>query len=319
MPVTRHLSPVTNKMVARSTLLFLSRQEGLKDFATRFRPFKKLTTRFVAGENIEEAVAAILEINAFGATASFDHLNEGVTNAAETAGEVREYQRVLTRIAETGIESNVSIKLTQFGLEFDPELTYRNARAVVAEAARRGNFVRVDMEGSAVTQITFDIFKRLRAEYDLNTVGIVVQAYLRRTAKDVEDLLKIPARIRLCKGAYNEPPEVAFPDKRDTDENYVRLMRVLLASGTYHGIATHDPKMINATIDFVQREGIAQDAFEFQMLYGVRRDLQQQLVRDGYRMRVYVPYGKTWYPYFMRRLAERPANVWFVLKNMLKG
>src|SRR5437763_6954886 len=194
-------------MVARSTLLFLSRQEGLKDFATRFRPFKKLTTRFVAGENIEEAVAAIREINAFGATASFDHLNEGVTNAAETAGEVREYQRVLTRIAETGIESNVSIKLTQFGLEFDPELTYRNARAVVAEAARRGNFVRVDMEGSPVTQVTLDIFKRLRAEYDLNTVGIVVQAYLRRTAKDVEDLLKIPARIRLCKGAYNEPPE----------------------------------------------------------------------------------------------------------------
>jgi proline dehydrogenase len=306
-------------MVARSTLLFLSRQEGLKDFATRFRPFKKLTTRFVAGENIEEAVAAIREINAFGATASFDHLNEGVTNASETEGEVREYTRVLARIDETGIKSNVSIKLTQFGLEFDPELTYRNARAVVDEAARRGNFVRVDMEGSPVTQVTFDIFKRLRAEYDLNTVGIVVQAYLRRTAQDIEDLLKIPARIRLCKGAYNEPPEVAFPDKRDTDENYVRLMRVLLASGTYHGIATHDPKMIEATIDFVKREGIAKDAFEFQMLYGVRRDLQQQLVRDGYRMRVYVPYGKTWYPYFMRRLAERPANVWFVLKNMFKG
>ena len=306
-------------MIARDALLFLSRQEGLKDFATRFRPFKKLTTRFVAGENIEEAVATIRELNALGATASFDHLNEGVTNKAETEAEVREYQRVLARIDETGIKSNVSIKLTQFGLDIEPELTYRNARAVVEEAARRGNFVRVDMEGSNVTQITFDIFKRLRAEFDLNTVGIVVQAYLRRTGRDVQELLKIPARIRLCKGAYNEPPEVAFPDKKDTDANYVRLMRVLLASGVYHGIATHDPKMIDATIDFAGRERIPKSAFEFQMLYGVRRDLQVQLARDGYNMRVYVPYGKTWYPYFMRRLAERPANVWFVLKNMLKG
>ncbi len=307
------------QMVARSTLLFLARQEGLKDFATRFSPFKKLTTRFVAGEDIEEAVAAIREINATGASASFDHLNEGVTKAAETEGEVREYSQVLARIEETGIRSNVSIKLTQFGLDIKPELTYRNARTVVAEAARRGNFVRVDMEGSQVTQITFDIFKRLRAEFDLNTVGIVVQAYLRRTGQDVQELLQIPARIRLCKGAYNEPPEVAFPDKQDTDANYVRLMRVLLASGTYHGIATHDEKMIAATVDFAQREGIPKSAFEFQMLYGVRRDLQLQLARDGYNMRVYVPYGKTWYPYFMRRLAERPANVWFVLKNLLKG
>jgi proline dehydrogenase len=306
-------------MVARSTLLFLARQEGLKDFATRFSPFKKLTTRFVAGEDIEQAVAAIREINANGASASFDHLNEGVTQAAETEGEVREYNQVLARIDETGIRSNVSIKLTQFGLDIEPELTYRNARSVVAEAARRGNFVRVDMEGSKMTQVTFDIFKRLRAEYDLNTVGIVVQAYLRRTEQDVQELLKIPARIRLCKGAYNEPPEVAFPDKQDTDANYVRLMRVLLASGTYHGIATHDEKMIEATIEFAQREGIPKAAFEFQMLYGVRRDLQLQLARDGYNMRVYVPYGKTWYPYFMRRLAERPANVWFVLKNLLKG
>ncbi len=299
--------------------MFLARQEGLKDFATRFSLFKKLTTRFVAGEDIEQAVAAIREINATGASASFDHLNEGVTKAAETEGEVREYTEVLARIDETGINSNVSIKLTQFGLDIEPELTYRNARSVVAEAARRNNFVRVDMEGSQVTQITFDIFKRLRAEFDLNTVGIVVQAYLRRTEQDVQELLKIPARIRLCKGAYNEPPEVAFPDKQDTDANYVRLMRVLLASGTYHGIATHDQKMIDATVEFAQREGIPKSAFEFQMLYGVRRDLQMQLARDGYNMRIYVPYGKTWYPYFMRRLAERPANVWFVLKNLLKG
>jgi len=306
-------------MVTRNALLYLSRHEGLKDFATRFRPFKKMTTRFVAGENIEEAIAAIREINARGPAASFDHLNEGVTRAEETKEEVREYLNILARIDETGIRSNVSIKLTQFGLDIDPELAYRNARAIVEDAARRGNFVRVDMEGSNVTQITIDIFKRLRAEFGLNDVGIVMQAYLRRTVEDVTDLLKIPARIRICKGAYNEGPEVAFPDKKDTDDNYVRVMKMLLTSGVYHGIATHDPKMINATVDFAQREGISQDAFEFQMLYGVRRDLQEQLSRDGFRMRVYVPYGKHWYPYFMRRLAERPANVWFVLKNMLKG
>ncbi len=306
-------------MVTRNALLYLSRREGLKDFATRFRPFKKLTTRFVAGEDIEEAIAAIREINEKGCTASFDHLNESVANAAETEEEVREYLQILARIDDTGIRSNVSIKLTQFGLEIDPELAYRNARTIVQDAARRGNFVRIDMEGSNVTQLTIDIFKRLRAEFGLNDVGIVLQSYLRRTMDDVHDLLKIPARIRICKGAYNEGPDVAFPDKRDVDANYVRVMQVLLSSGVYHGIATHDPNMINETIRYMRREGISKDAFEFQMLYGVRRDLQEKLARDGYKMRVYVPYGKHWYPYFMRRLAERPANVWFVVKNMLRG
>jgi len=306
-------------MVARQTLLFLSRHEGLKDFATGFGPFKRMTTRFVAGEDIEQTVSAIRALNAIGCTASFDHLNEDVSQVSATEEEVREYLRILARIDETGIRSNVSIKLTQFGLGIDSELAYRNARTVVEDAARRGNFVRVDMEGSNVTQVTLDIFRRLRSEFGLNDVGIVVQSYLRRTWDDVQELLKVPARIRICKGAYNEPPEVAFPDKKDVDENYVRVMRALLASGVYHGIATHDPKMIDATVDFAQREGIGKDAFEFQMLYGVRRDLQEQLARDGYNMRVYVPYGKHWYPYFMRRLAERPANVWFVLKNIFKG
>jgi proline dehydrogenase len=175
------------------------------------------------------------------------------------------------------------------------------------------------MEDSPVTQVTLDIFKRLRAEFDLDTVGIVLQSYLRRTRKDVQDILTIPARIRLCKGAYNEPPEVAFPDKKDVDENYVRCMKLLLSSGVYHGIATHDERMIEATKTFAQKQAIGKDKFEFQMLYGVRRDLQEKLAREGYRMRVYVPYGKTWYPYFMRRLAERPANVWFILKNLFKG
>jgi proline dehydrogenase len=306
-------------MVARSTLLFLAKREGLKDFATRFKSFRKMTARFIAGEDLASTISAIRELNRIGCTATFDHLNEGVTSAAETEGEVREYKRILAAIDESGIRSNVSIKLTQFGLAFDPELTYRNARAVVEEAARRGNFVRIDMEDSPVTQVTLDIFKRLRAEFDLDTVGIVLQSYLRRTEADVRDVLAIPARVRLCKGAYNEPPEVAFPDKKDVDDNYVRCMKLLLASGVYHGIATHDENMIRATKEFAAKEGIGKERFEFQMLYGVRRDLQEGLAREGYNVRVYVPYGKTWYPYFMRRLAERPANVWFVMKNFLKG
>lgn len=306
-------------MVTRSALIYLSERRGLKDFATSFRPFKKLTTRFVAGQTIAETVAAIRQINADGASASFDHLNESVSRSEETLEEVAEYLRILIAIDETGIRSNVSIKLTQFGLQIDPELAYKNARSVVADAAARGNFVRIDMEGSDVTQKTIDIFKRLRAEFGLNDVGIVLQSYLRRTYDDTFELLKIPARIRICKGAYKEPAEVAFPDKKDVDANYVKVMKLLLASGVYHGIATHDPKMIDATIKFAAQEGIGKEAFEFQMLYGVRRDLQRQLARDGYNMRVYVPYGEHWYPYFMRRLAERPANIWFVLKNLLKG
>jgi len=305
-------------MLTRSALIYLSRKEGLKEFAARFSLFKKLTTRFIAGETIDEAITAIRELNSHGCTASFDHLNESVGSAAETEAEVREYLDVLAQIDATGIDSNVSIKLTQFGLDIDAELAYQNARRIVEDAARRGNFVRVDMEGSNVTQVTIDIFKRLRSEFGLNEVGIVVQSYLYRTENDVRDLLKIPARIRLCKGAYNEPPEVAFPEKHKVDENYVRVMQLLLSSGTYHGIATHDPKMIDATTNFAQREGIGKDAFEFQMLYGIRRDLQEQLARDGYGLRVYVPYGKHWYPYFMRRLAERPANIWFVMKNLWK-
>ncbi|MFN2530559.1 MAG: proline dehydrogenase family protein [Pyrinomonadaceae bacterium] len=306
-------------MVTRSALIYLSRQEGLKEFATRFRPFKKLTTRFVAGESIDEAIPLIREINAEGCSASFDHLNEAVSALSEAEDEVAEYLNILSRIDDAGINSNVSIKLTQFGLALDPEIAYHNARRVVEEAHRRGNFVRIDMEESRVTQLTIDLFRRLRSEFGLNDVGIVLQSYLRRTISDAQELIQLPARIRICKGAYNEPGEVAFPDKRDVDANYVKVMQLLLASGIYHGIATHDPKMIDATIDYAQREGIGKDKFEFQMLYGIRRDLQRQLARDGYNMRVYVPYGQHWYPYFMRRLAERPANIWFILKNLLKG
>jgi len=306
-------------MITRDALIWLSRKEGLKDFATGFGFFKKLTTRFVAGDNIDETIPYIRQINSENATASFDHLNESVGSAAEAEQEVTEYLNILAKIDETKIRSNVSIKLTQFGLGIDPELAYKNARRVVVEAQRRGNFVRVDMEDSSVTQVTIDIFKRLRAEFGLNDVGIVLQSYLYRTFADAQELVKLSARIRICKGAYNEPPEVAFPDKKDVDANYVKVMQLLLSSGIYHGIATHDPKMIDATINFATREGIGKEKYEFQMLYGIRRDLQHQLARDGFNLRIYVPYGKHWYPYFMRRLAERPANIWFVLKNLAKG
>jgi proline dehydrogenase len=306
-------------MITRDALIWLSRKEGLKDFATSFGFFKKLTTRFVAGDNIDETIPFIRQINSENATDSFDHLNESVGSADEAENEVVEYLNILAKIDETKIRSNVSIKLTQFGLGLDPELAYRNARRVVEEAHRRGNFVRVDMEDSTVTQVTIDIFKRLRAEFGLNDVGIVLQSYLYRTFADAQELVKLPARIRICKGAYSEPPEVAFPEKKDVDANYVKVMQLLLSSGTYHGIATHDPKMIDATIDFAMREGIGKEKYEFQMLFGVRRDLQRQLARDGFNIRIYVPYGKHWYPYFMRRLAERPANIWFVLKNLAKG
>jgi len=306
-------------MITRNALIWLSRQEGLKDLATRIGYFKRLTTRFVAGDDIDETISYIRQINAENCTASFDHLNEAVGSAGEAEQEVAEYLNILAKIDEQRVRSNVSIKLTQFGLGLDPELAYQNARRVVEEAHRRGNFVRVDMEDSAVTQVTIDIFKRLRSEFDLNTVGIVLQSYLYRTLEDAQELLKLPARIRICKGAYNEPPEVAFPAKKDVDANYVKVMQLLLGSGIYHGIATHDPKMVDATINFATREGIGKEKFEFQMLYGIRRDLQRQLARDGFNVRIYVPYGKHWYPYFMRRLAERPANIWFVLKNLARG
>lgn len=305
--------------LSRSALLFLSRKQGLKDVATRLRPFRELASRFIAGETLEEAVDAVRELTARGLMASFDHLNEAVRNPAETRDEVREYQRLLARIDDVGVKANVSLKLTQCGLLFDKALALENARAVVAEAKRRGSFVRVDMEHSAVTQATLDIVRALHAEFGEPHVGAVLQSYLRRTEVDARALCAEHVRIRLCKGAYLEGPEVAFPDKRDVDANFVRCMKVLLDSGVYHGIATHDERMVEATLDYAAKQRLPRGAFEFQMLYGIRRDLQESLAKDGHPVRVYVPYGSHWYPYFMRRLAERPANLWFVMRNLVKG
>jgi proline dehydrogenase len=304
-------------MISRAALLYLSQKTELKDFFSKLPGFSRVTSRFIAGENIDDAIAAILELNQTGMAATFDHLGESTTSRAEAESDVREYLRVLDRIENTGVDSNVSVKLTQLGLDIDKDYCLQNARRIVEAAKRHGNFVRIDMEDSSKTDATLNIFKRLYGEY--GNVGIVLQAYLYRTEKDLDDALSMGARIRLCKGAYKEPEEVAFPEKSEVDANYVRLMKKLLKSGVYHGIATHDEKMIAATREFAAREGVSKDAFEFQMLYGIRRDMQLKLARDGYRMRIYVPYGEYWYPYFMRRLAERPANVWFVLKNLMKG
>ncbi len=301
----------------KSALLYLSTSEGFKNFLSKFKSFNNVTRRFVAGEEMAQAIEAIKQLNRKNISATFDHLGESISSEAETLEEVHEYQRLIDSIESHSLNSNVSVKLTQLGLDIDNELCYRNTRAIVEAAHRHHNFVRIDMEDSPRTDATFEIFKRLRAEFE--GVGIVVQSYLYRTEKDIEEMLKLNARIRLCKGAYKEPESVAFPDKADVDKNYIKLMKLLLPSGIYHGIATHDPNMIEATKGFARENGITSDKFEFQMLYGVRRDLQEGLIKEGWRVRVYVPYGKFWYPYFMRRLAERPANIWFVMKSMMKG
>ena len=304
-------------MPIKSVLLYLSSSEGFKNFLTRFKSFNNVTHRFVAGEDLADAAQAIRELNRKHTTASFDHLGESISSEAEAREEVREYLRVLRSIGENQLDSNVSVKLSQLGLNISPDLCLENTRAIVEAAASHRNFVRIDMEDSTKTDGTLEVFRRLRRDFE--NVGIVIQSYLRRSENDVDELLKGGVRIRLCKGAYDEPSSVAFSSKAETDENYVRLMKKLLASGIYHGIATHDEKMIAATREFAAERKISPDSFEFQMLFGVRRDLQEKLVAQGYRVRVYVPYGRYWYPYFMRRLAERPANLWFVIRNLARS
>jgi len=273
--------------------------------------------RFVAGETLDEAVEAIRTLNGNGISATFDHLGEAIHSEEEARAEVRTYESILDRIERERLDCNVSLKPTQIGLDISREFCVENLTAIVSHAAKTDTFVRIDMEDSAHTDATLDVFRAVRGEFD--NVGVVIQSYLYRSEKDIRDLLAIGARIRLCKGAYAEPADVAWQDKAKVDESYVNLTKILLDSGIYHGIATHDPKMIQAAIEYAAERKISKDAFEFQMLYGVGRDRQIALVRDGYRMRVYVPYGRAWYPYFMRRLAERPANVLFVLRAMMKG
>ena len=303
----------------RPFFIWLSQNQSLRAIAEKSSLGMRVSSRFVAGTTVEAALAATAEVNKGGCSVSLDSLGENVTNAEEAKRSADIYHRLLDEIAGRRLNANVSLKLTQMGLDVDEKLASGITRGIVEHAARCDNFVRIDMEGSPYTDRTLRLGKELhRMNGNAGRVGAVIQAYLYRSEKDVADLLADRVRIRLCKGAYQEPPEIAFRSKAEVDANYVKLMKMLLKSGVYHGIATHDPKMIAATRDFARREKISPDSFEFQMLYGIRRDLQQQLVKEGWRMRVYIPFGTEWYPYFMRRLAERPANVLFVLRNLWK-
>ena len=302
----------------RSALLWLSERRKVFELVRRNGLSRKFAGRFVAGETLDEAIQAARVLNEKGISTSLDLLGESVTDKSEAARSRDEIIEILDRIAETGVDANVSVKLTQMGLDLSEETCVTNMHKVLARARKHDIFVRIDMEGSPFTERTLKLFsQRLHPEFG-DLTGVVIQSYMRRSAADVEALIAMQARVRLCKGAYAEPPDIAFQERREVSESYAELMEHLVQRGNYPGIATHDEELVNRTIEFVKKENISADRFEFQMLYGVRRDLQQKLRDDGYNMRVYIPFGTQWYPYLMRRLAERPANLAFITISVLK-
>jgi proline dehydrogenase len=302
----------------RQGLLWLSEQRKIFDFVRRNRLARKFASRFVAGETIDEAVRAAGELAQRGITASLDFLGESVTIESEATAARDQYLEMLDRLAKAGQEVNVSVKLTQMGLDISEDICFTNMERILEQAKQLNGFVRLDMESSEYTQKTLDFFSgRLYNSYREHC-GVVIQSALRRSERDIEDLIARRVRVRLCKGAYLEPPEIAFSDKKDVDRNYVLLMERLLLKGNYPGIATHDEAIIEHARQFTRRQQIPAERFEFQMLYGVRRDLQARLRQAGYNMRVYIPFGTQWYPYLMRRLAERPANIAFILGNLVR-
>jgi proline dehydrogenase len=304
----------------RSTFISLSRNRPLRRFSEGSHLGRRLSSRFVAGTRTDEVLAAAAALNQQGIAVTLDSLGENVHSEQEALRSAAIYHELLDAIQQRRLNGNISVKLSQMGMELDPAIAERIVRDLTGHARATGNFVRIDMEGSEYTQATIDLVRRIHAEPgNAGHIGVVIQAYLYRSQADIGLLLKDGIRIRLCKGAYQEPPEKAFPEKEKMDENFVRLTQILVSSGVYHGIATHDEKMVDAPRAYVKAQGISPAAFEFQMLYGVRRDLQRALVAEGYCVRVYVPFGTEWYPYFMRRLAERPANVIFLAKNLLKS
>jgi len=306
----------------RTFFVRLSENPSLRSFAERSSLGRRVSGRFVAGTEISDAVRATQGINRAGMSVSIDNLGENVTNPEEARHSAQLYHQILDAIVENHLDANISLKLTHMGLDVDEQLARDIVSGLVAKAASMNppGFVRVDMEGSPYTQRTLDFVHELhRMPGNANSVGTVIQSYLKRSESDVEKLLSEGIRIRLCKGAYKEPAEIAFAAKSDVDANYVKLMKVLMTSGIYHGLATHDENIIHQAEDFATKEKLSPDSFEFQMLYGIRRDLQQKLVRKGWRLRVYIPFGTEWYPYFMRRLGERPANVLFIARNLLRA
>jgi proline dehydrogenase len=301
----------------RTLLLELAKSPRLRRWITANGTTRRWARRFVPGEDLGSALEAARACDRAGMTASLDHLGENVVTREDAERARASYMEALDRIAGEKIDANISLKLTHLGLDLGEDFCAEQLRIVTRRAAALQNFVRVDMEGSAYTDRTLRLVHEVRGE--AAAVGTVIQAYLYRSEEDIRGLVGIGCRIRLVKGAYREPAQIAFRRKKDVDANFVKLMKILLPSGIYHALATHDPKMVEAAIRFAAEQNITKDQFEFQMLYGIRTDLQSQLVRQGYRVRVYIPFGKDWFPYFMRRLAERPANLVFFAKQMFRG
>ncbi len=301
----------------RSFFIALSTNQSIRAFSERSAMGRAMSSRFVAGMTVAEALAACEHLNREGIAASLDSLGESVATEAEARKSAAIYFELLDAIEARGLNANVSVKLTQMGMDFDPGLAERIVAGMAERADRAGSFVRIDMEGSNLTEATLAMTERLHVRWP-GRVGTVLQAYLLRTQVDAERLLGQGIRIRLCKGAYKEPAEIAYPEKADVDRNYLKLMERMVTSPVFCGIATHDEAIVNSLRRFVAERGVAKTAFEFQTLYGIRRDLQRRLVAEGFGVRVYIPFGTEWYPYFMRRLAERPANVLFLLKNFFK-
>jgi proline dehydrogenase len=306
----------------RTFFVRLSENPSLRNFAERSSLGRRVSHRFVAGTEIADAIRATQAINRAGMSVTIDNLGENVANPDEARHSAQLYRQILEAIATHQLNANISLKLTHMGLDVDEKLAREIVSGLVAQAASMdpASFVRVDMEGSPYTQRTLSFVEELhRMPGNANSVGTVIQAYLKRSESDIAELLNEGIRIRLCKGAYKEPAEIAFPAKSDVDANYVKLMKILMKSGIYHGLATHDESIIQQAQVFATREKLSRDSFEFQMLYGIRRDLQRKLARDGWRVRIYIPFGTEWYPYFMRRLGERPANVVFIARNLLRS
>jgi proline dehydrogenase len=303
---------------AKAVFYALSRSALLKRLASTYGMASddSFARRFIAGETVEEAIKVARALDAAGMLLTLDFLGESVGTRDEATAATREYLRVVEALVHSGVERNISIKLTQLGIEVDRATCVDNLRRILDPAGRDGFFVRIDMEGSRYTQATLEVFETLW-QLGYRQIGVALQAYLHRTEQDVRRMNELGARVRLVKGAYKEPASAAFQKKSEVDDAYARLARLLLDAGNYPAIATHDAQMIALTRDYAAQRNIANDRYEFQMLYGIRRDLQASLVADGYRLRIYVPFGTQWFPYFMRRLGERPANVGFVIRGIL--
>ncbi len=300
----------------KGTLLYLAHNATVRNFVIHNRATRAVSRRFVAGEALDDAIEATRALNQRNMYVSLDHLGENVSDAKEAISAAKDYIAILDRIKQAGVDANISIKLTALGLDISQELCEQNVCRILERAQQFPIFVRIDMEGSAYTEQTVDITLRMHKQYE--HTGTVIQSCMYSSKKHVEELIAQGVRVRLVKGAYKEPKEVAFQLKSEVDHNFIRLMTMLIQRGNYPAIATHDEAIINATCKFARDHGISKSAFEFQMLYGIRRDLQEKLVSQGYNMRIYVPYGSQWYPYLMRRMAERPANLLFIMGNAIR-